>query len=346
MARCVSPIRARGTCDWSWLLEHDRHRATTNRNRTHTGRARRRARSAATRIAARVAPAQRRAVPGAVRDHRDDTVSVRAGPGSRAALARQRRGAAGDGTAGDAADTRVDVPRRPGGRLAGTDAARAATAGAAGGGAHGRLLAHHHAAADRGRAAAGPAAAPAAGCPSGAAGRAAAGHAAAGAARRGAGSVDGRHASLGYTSRIDVVAAGGAGGDLRGRRGRRRAIGTAALRAVVVAGRSAGAGAGVGSPGLRRRTAHRGRIVKIIPLWLHKLSSPPAFYRFAGALRPWLFWGALILGTIGLYGGLVLAPGDYQQGDAYRIIFIHVPCAWMGLFAYGCMAVAALVALV
>jgi len=86
--------------------------------------------------------------------------------------------------------------------------------------------------------------------------------------------------------------------------------------------------------------------VKIIPLWLHKLSSPPAFYRFAGALRPWLFWGALILGTIGLYGGLVLAPGDYQQGDAYRIIFIHVPCAWMGLFAYGCMAVAALVALV
>ncbi len=97
---------------------------------------------------------------------------------------------------------------------------------------------------------------------------------------------------------------------------------------------------------MRGGLAHRDRIVKIIPLWLHKLSSPPVFYRFAGALRPWLFWSALILGAIGLYGGLVLAPSDYQQGDAYRIIFIHVPCAWMSLFAYGCMAVAALIALV
>ncbi|HET9835589.1 MAG TPA: heme ABC transporter permease CcmC [Rhodanobacteraceae bacterium] len=86
--------------------------------------------------------------------------------------------------------------------------------------------------------------------------------------------------------------------------------------------------------------------MKIIPLWLHKLSSPPVFYRFAGTLRPWLLWSGVILGAVALYGGLVLAPADYQQGDAYRIIFIHVPCAWMGLFAYFCMAVAALIALV
>src|SRR6185437_12242375 len=86
--------------------------------------------------------------------------------------------------------------------------------------------------------------------------------------------------------------------------------------------------------------------MNIIPLWLHKLSSPPVFYRFAGALRPWFLWSALILGTAALYGGLVLAPPDYQQGDAFRIIFIHVPCAWMSLFAYFCMAVAALVAMV
>jgi|SRR6185437_83652 len=86
--------------------------------------------------------------------------------------------------------------------------------------------------------------------------------------------------------------------------------------------------------------------MNIIPLWLHKLSSPPVFYRFAGALRPWFLWSALILGAAALYGGLVLAPPDYQQGDAFRIIFIHVPCAWMSLFAYFCMAVAALVAMV
>jgi heme exporter protein C len=85
---------------------------------------------------------------------------------------------------------------------------------------------------------------------------------------------------------------------------------------------------------------------KWIPLWLHKLGSPPIFYRFAGTLRPWFLALALTAGAIGLYGGLVLAPADYQQGDAYRIIFIHVPSAWMGLFIYGVMAVASFIALV
>lgn len=79
---------------------------------------------------------------------------------------------------------------------------------------------------------------------------------------------------------------------------------------------------------------------------MHRLGSPPTFYRFAGALRPWLMGAALVAGAIGLYGGLVLAPPDYQQGDAYRIIFIHVPSAWMSLFVYASMAVAGLFALV
>ncbi len=83
-----------------------------------------------------------------------------------------------------------------------------------------------------------------------------------------------------------------------------------------------------------------------IPLWLHKLGSPPIFYRFAGRLRPWAYAIALLLGVAALYGGLVLAPPDYQQHDAYRIIFIHVPCAWMSMFVYGVMAVAAFMALV
>jgi heme exporter protein C len=87
-------------------------------------------------------------------------------------------------------------------------------------------------------------------------------------------------------------------------------------------------------------------MAKWIPLWLHKLSSPPVFYGFAGKLRPWAIALALILGIAALYGGLVLAPPDYQQGDDYRIIFIHVPCAWMSLFIYGVMGIAAFIALV
>ncbi|HJU38985.1 MAG TPA: heme ABC transporter permease [Tahibacter sp.] len=81
-------------------------------------------------------------------------------------------------------------------------------------------------------------------------------------------------------------------------------------------------------------------------LWFHKLGSPPYFYRFAGRLVPWFWAAALVLGAIGLYGGLVVAPKDYQQGDAFRIIFIHVPSAWMSLFIYAFMAVNGFIALV
>ena len=83
-----------------------------------------------------------------------------------------------------------------------------------------------------------------------------------------------------------------------------------------------------------------------IPLWVHKLGSPPSFYRFAGRIRPWALGLALVLAAVALYGGLFVAPADYQQGDAYRIIFIHVPCAWMSLFIYFVMAAASFVALV
>ncbi|MCH8104395.1 MAG: heme ABC transporter permease [Proteobacteria bacterium] len=81
-------------------------------------------------------------------------------------------------------------------------------------------------------------------------------------------------------------------------------------------------------------------------LWFHKLGSAPHFYRIAGQWIPWL--GALfaLLLVAGLYGGLVLAPPDYQQGDSYRIIFIHVPSAWMSLFIYLVMAACGLVIVV
>jgi heme exporter protein C len=71
---------------------------------------------------------------------------------------------------------------------------------------------------------------------------------------------------------------------------------------------------------------------------LFRYSSPPAFYPLAGKLAPWFGWAAIVLALIGLWIGLVLAPTDSQQGDAYRIIFIHVPAAWMSMFIYLVMA--------
>lgn len=72
--------------------------------------------------------------------------------------------------------------------------------------------------------------------------------------------------------------------------------------------------------------------------FLHQLSSPRYFYAFAGRLVPWLGGICILLMLAGLYLGLVVAPPDYQQGDSYRIIFIHVPSAWMSLFIYIVMA--------
>jgi heme exporter protein C len=80
--------------------------------------------------------------------------------------------------------------------------------------------------------------------------------------------------------------------------------------------------------------------------WFHRLGSPPYFYRLAGLLLPWFAVLCAALLVAGLYGGLVLAPADYQQGESYRIIFIHVPSAWMSLFVYMVMAVSAAIGFV
>jgi len=73
--------------------------------------------------------------------------------------------------------------------------------------------------------------------------------------------------------------------------------------------------------------------------FLHKLASPKYFYDISGKLIPWL--GGLTALTLlgGLYFGLVKAPPDYQQGESYRIMFVHVPAAWMSMFIYMLMAV-------
>jgi heme exporter protein C len=75
-----------------------------------------------------------------------------------------------------------------------------------------------------------------------------------------------------------------------------------------------------------------------LTLNIWKFSSPQAFYPLAGSLAsPFLVAGA-VLGLAGLYIGFFAAPTDFQQGDAYRIIFIHVPAAWMSMLIYVVMA--------
>jgi heme exporter protein C len=73
--------------------------------------------------------------------------------------------------------------------------------------------------------------------------------------------------------------------------------------------------------------------------FLHKLASPKYFYDIAGRFIPWLGGAALLALLAGLYLGLVQAPPDYQQGESYRIMFVHVPAAWMSMFIYMLMAV-------
>jgi heme exporter protein C len=80
--------------------------------------------------------------------------------------------------------------------------------------------------------------------------------------------------------------------------------------------------------------------------FFHKLGSPKWFYGIALQLRPWLLWGGLALLLAGVIWGLAFAPKDYLQGNSYRIIFIHVPAAFLAQSVYIMMAVAAVVTLV
>ena len=83
-----------------------------------------------------------------------------------------------------------------------------------------------------------------------------------------------------------------------------------------------------------------------IVLFFHKTGSPPWFYRYSGYLIPWLWLIFIVLTTIGLYLGLFVAPADYQQGESVRIMYLHVPAAWMSMMIYGLMAVWGFIALV
>jgi len=69
-----------------------------------------------------------------------------------------------------------------------------------------------------------------------------------------------------------------------------------------------------------------------------RYAAPQRFYPLAGSLAAWAGSAALLLAAAGLYIGFVLAPTDAQQGEAYRIIFVHVPAAWMSMVVYLAMA--------
>jgi heme exporter protein C len=81
-------------------------------------------------------------------------------------------------------------------------------------------------------------------------------------------------------------------------------------------------------------------------LFIHKLGSPPWFYNFSGKLIPWLWAVFAALTVWGLYLGLFVAPADYQQGESVRIMYLHVPSAWMSMMIYGLMAIMGFIALV
>lgn len=85
------------------------------------------------------------------------------------------------------------------------------------------------------------------------------------------------------------------------------------------------------APGAGAARAGQGHL-----LWQY--ASPQRFYALAGRLVPWFMAPALLLTLLGLYVGFFVAPTDHQQGEAYRIIFVHVPAAWLSMVIYLAMA--------
>ncbi|MGD8514090.1 MAG: heme ABC transporter permease [Granulosicoccaceae bacterium] len=79
---------------------------------------------------------------------------------------------------------------------------------------------------------------------------------------------------------------------------------------------------------------------------IHKYASAKVFYPLASRVQPWVAGLAFILIAFGLYLGLFVAPPDYQQGESVRIMFIHVPSAWMSMFVYAVLAGSAAIGLI
>jgi len=79
---------------------------------------------------------------------------------------------------------------------------------------------------------------------------------------------------------------------------------------------------------------------------LHRFANPGRFLRISGAVLPWLAVSGFVLTAIGLVWGLCFAPADWQQGDAVRIMYVHVPSAWLASAGYTALAICSLLSLV
>ena len=78
----------------------------------------------------------------------------------------------------------------------------------------------------------------------------------------------------------------------------------------------------------------------------HRFGSPPYVYDLAGKTIPWVGALAAMFFAYSLYGGLVQAPPDYEQGDSFRIIYVHVPSAWLSMLVYAMLAVCGAITLI
>ncbi len=79
---------------------------------------------------------------------------------------------------------------------------------------------------------------------------------------------------------------------------------------------------------------------------MHRLANPARFMRYSARILPWSGWSAAVLIAVGLVWAVFFVPPDYQQGDSVRIMFVHVPSAWMALFVYTAMAAASAAGLI
>lgn len=79
---------------------------------------------------------------------------------------------------------------------------------------------------------------------------------------------------------------------------------------------------------------------------MHALANPARFVALARPVSPWLMWSGLILIIAGCFGGLYLSPPDYLQGDSVRIMYVHVPTAWLGMAGWSGIALASIMQLV
>ena len=79
---------------------------------------------------------------------------------------------------------------------------------------------------------------------------------------------------------------------------------------------------------------------------MHRFANPARFQRLVDPLLPWLAVAAVGLFAFGLWWGLVRSPADYQQGDTVRIMYVHVPAAWLAMLVYGLVALASAASLI